>query len=346
MPVKRKRSKPTPSTKKFHCSFYGVMPEMHEYLRNKLRGQSVAISSDELTLTTVDPETEILGVFVGSKVDAPTLKKLPHLKCIVTMSTGYDHIDLGIANKRRIPVCTVPSYGENTVAEHAMALLLALSRKLFPSVKRVKEGVYDWHGLRGFDLKGKTIGILGTGHIGTHMMEMCTGFHMNILAFDQFPKKELEATYGPIYTSLPKLLAQSDIISLHLPLLKETHHIINKHNIRLMKKGSYIINTARGSLIDPKALLWGLETGHIAGAGLDVLEDEQLIQHHELIMEHASERRLRYTLMNSLIIDHPNAIITPHNAFNSTEALQRIMDTTADNVKAFLIGNIQNAVSS
>lgn len=335
-------------TKKPFCSFFGVLPEMTEYLRNKLHGFHVSISTQPLSADTkIDPQTNVLGVFVETKVDAKVLKKLHHLKLIVTMSTGYDHIDVKEAKKRKIPVCNVPTYGENTVAQHAMALILAVSRKIFQSIKRVKEGVFDFHGLRGFDLKGKTIGIIGTGHIGVHLIEMLKGFGVNILAYDAFPNKELEKKYGFKYASLDKVLSSSDIISLHAPLLNSTYHLINKKNIKKIKKGAYIINTARGGLIEPKALVWGLEKGQIAGAGLDVLEDEGFIQDPEkLISSKCQIHSMKTSLMNNIIIDHPNTIITPHNAFNSIEALQRIIDTTAENIKGFYKGKTQNDVTA
>jgi D-lactate dehydrogenase len=228
-----------------------------------------------------------------------------------------------------------------------MSLLLALSRKLFPSVKRVKEGSFNYEGLRGFDLKGKTAGVIGTGNIGKHVLRMLKGFDMHVLAFDAFPNKALQKELGFAYTTLEKLLASSDVITLHVPLFKETTHLINKKNIKKIKKGAYIINTARGGLIESEALLWGLETGHIAGAGLDVLEEEEMLQHPEhVVLKHYSDEEIKLGLISNMLIDHPDVIITPHNAFNSMEALQRIMDTTIANVKAFAAGKTQNDVTA
>lgn len=333
------------STKKYVCSFYGVVPDMKSYLRKSLSSQIVSVSSDKLTLENLDSETEILGVFVESPITKKIIDKLPKLKLIVTMSTGYDHVDLKAAKKRKIPVCNVPSYGENTVAEHAFGLILALTRKLFPAVKRVKEGVYDYHGLRGMDLEGKTVGVVGAGHIGMHLIKMLGGFGVNILVFDLHKNKELSEKYNFKYVPLPKLLRESDIVSLHVPLFPETEHMINKRNIKKMKKGAYIVNTARGGLIDPEAIVWGLQSGHLGGVGLDVLEDEGMIQDPEkLIANKCEECVMKTSLMNNIIIDHPNSIVTPHNAFNSIEALTRIFDTTIENVKKFASGQVQNEV--
>lgn len=337
---------------KLKVAFYGIWPEMKEYVRAKMHGFSCKITEATITESNMDKDAEILAVFVESPVTKKMIGALPHLKIIATMSTGYDHIDITAAKKRKIPVCNVPTYGENTVAEHAMALILGLTRKLFPSVKRVKEGVYDFHGLRGVDLKGKTLGVIGTGHIGAHLIKMAKGFDMNILATDAFPNKDLAKKLGFKYAPLNTLLASSDIISLHTPLLPATYHLINKKNIKKVKKGAYLINTARGALIDPEALVMALQSGQIAGAGLDVLEDEGFVQSEEAMIKAAcggkknNECQIRTNLMNNIIIDHPNTIVTPHNAFNSVEALQRIVDVTVDNIRFFAKGEIINDVTA
>lgn len=324
-------------------AFYGIWPEMAGYLKTKMKGLNPSISSDKISEDNLDQNTEILAVFVESPLTNKIIEQLPHLKMIATMSTGFDHIDLATAKKRNIPVCNVPTYGENTVAEHTMALILGLTRKLFPSVKRVKEGLYDFHGLRGVDLKNKTLGVVGTGHIGAHVIKMAKGFEMNIVAYDAFPNADLAEKLGFTYLTLDKLLTQSDIITLHTPLLKTTYHLIGEKNIKKIKKGAYLINTARGALIDPEALVWALQHDQIAGAGLDVLEDENLIQNHEELIG-CTECQIKTTLLNNIIIDHPNTIVTPHNAFNSTEALERIIDTTVENVKSFIDGKTINQI--
>ncbi|MDD2656180.1 MAG: NAD(P)-dependent oxidoreductase [Patescibacteria group bacterium] len=325
-------------------SLSSIMLDLKDYTKNNIKGHSLEISEKTLDLNKTKKDTEILGVFVDSKVDKNVFEALPKLKMIATFSTGFDHIDLKEAKKRKIPVCNVPTYGENTVAQHAMSLILALSRKLFQSVKIVKEGVYDYHGLRGFDLKGKTIGIIGTGHIGIHMIDMLDGFEANVIAYDAFPNPELTKTHKFNYVSLNKLYSDSDVISLHVPLFPTTYHMIDKSAIKKMKDGVYIINTARGGLTDPEALVWGLETGKIAGIGSDVLEEETYFQNPEKVLNLKNPEEVRRTLMENVLIDHPNTIITPHNAFNSTEALKRIIDTSLDNIKAFLSGKTQNDV--
>jgi D-lactate dehydrogenase len=334
---------------KLKISFYGIWPEMKNYVRAKMKDFSVSVSSDNINENNLNPQTQVLAVFVEMPVTKKIIDKLPRLKMIAAMSTGYDHIDLATAKKYKVPVCNVPTYGENTVAEHAMALILGLTRKLFPSVKRVKEGVYDFHGLRGVDLKDKTLGVVGTGHIGAHVIKMAKGFEMNIIAADAFPNKDLEKKLEFKYVPLPKLLSESDIISLHTPLLPTTYHLINKKNIKQIKKGAYIINTARGALIEPEALVLALQSNQIAGAGLDVLEDEGFVQSEEAMVKAAcegNECKIKTNLMNNIIIDHPNTIVTPHNAFNSIEALRRIVDVTVENIKSFAKGSAINDVTA
>lgn len=318
-------------------SIHGLWPDMEKYLSEKLSGITYTPYPEGIALEKLNPATELLIVFVESKIDAKVFSKLPKLKAIATMSTGFDHINLKIAKRKGIKVVNVPTYGDNTVAEHAMSLILGLSRKLFSSVERVKQGVYDFHGLRGTDLRGKTLGVIGTGSIGKQLIHMAQGFSLNIIAYDLFPNKTVAKKLNFKYVSLRTLLEESDIVSLHAPLTKKTYHLLNKKNIALLKKGAYIINTARGALIDPSALLGALQNNHIAGAGLDVLEDENLIQNYEeVIRGKCTVCELKTSLINKLIIQHPNTIVTPHNAFNSTEAIQRIVDTTAQNIRALL----------
>jgi D-lactate dehydrogenase len=329
-----------------HCQFFlSFTPDMRTYLRTKLRGHKTTITTDPLTIDKLNPKTEVLGIFVDSKIDKKVFQKLPKLKIILTLSTGYDQIDLKEAKKRNIIVCNVPSYGENTVAEFAIMLMLSINRKLFASIKRVKEGEYDFHGLRGQDIKGKTIGIIGTGNIGQQVINMLKGFDVHIIAFDVFPKKELQKELHFTYVSLNTLLKKSDIISLHVPLFDSTYHMINKKAFKKMKSTAFIINTARGGLIHSEDLVWALEHNQIAGAGLDVLEGEDLLEDTlKLLCNDCSTEDTRLSLMNNIIIDHNKTIVTPHNAFNSTEAIKRIIDTTIQNLKQYIKHDIINNV--
>ena len=294
-----------------------------------------------------DESAEVISVFVNSTVGKAELDRFPNLKHISARSTGYDNIDLAETSKRGISVSYVPAYGANTVAEFAFGLLLTVSRKLYECIKKVQdEGLFSQEGLRGFDLKGKTIGVVGTGNIGMHMVSIAKGFGMNVIAFDAFPKPSSAAELGFTYTTFDDILANSDVVSLHLPYMKETHHILNVDNIGKMKKGSVLINTARGALVETEALVKGLKEGILLGVGLDVLEEEGYIDDETKLFlgPHPSEASLKTTLENHYLIEHPRAIISPHNAFNTDEAIRRILDTTMQNILDFASGKPKNIV--
>jgi D-lactate dehydrogenase len=285
-----------------------------------------------------DTEATVLSVFVNSPVGVAELDRFPNIKLIATRSTGFDHIDLAEAERRGIIVSNVPTYGEHTVAEFAMALLLALSRRITDAYGRIKTtGSFSQDDLRGFDLKGRTIGIIGTGHIGEHMIKMAKGFDMQVVAFDAYPKPELASTLGFRYVAFDELLASSDVISIHAPYNQHTHHMINMENVGKIKHGCYLINTSRGGLVETVALVKGLEEGILAGAGLDVLEEEgQMVDENMLLIAvHPNEENLRTALANHYLIKHPHVIVTAHIAFNTQEAIERILNVTIDNIGAY-----------
>lgn len=277
------------------------------------------------------------------------IRSLPNLKLIATRSTGFDHVDLKAAQEKGVTVCNVPAYGENTVAEFTFALILALSRKVFPGVKRVREqGKFSTDGLQGFDLKDKVIGVIGTGHIGAYMVKIAKGFGMNVLAYDPYPNQKLSQEYQFTYTDFNDLLLKSDVVTLHVPYMPATHHIINKKNIQMCKKGSVLINTARGGLVETDALVWALKEGVLAGAGLDVLEEEGFVKEEiELLASgHPNEQQLKTALADHELMQMDNVLVTPHNAFNTREAVTRILETTAENIEAFGMGSPLNMVKS
>ncbi len=329
-------------------AFFEVEDWEEEYLKTKLSEHELVFSRqsiDEYDLNKLS-EIEALGVFIYSKVNSEVLNKLPKLKAIFTMSTGFDHIDLNECKKKNISVYNVPSYGENTVAEHAFGLLLAISRKLIPSVERMKKGSMDLEGLRCFDIKGKTIGIIGTGRIGLHFIKYAKAFEANVIAYDSYPRFDLQEKMGFKYVSLNELLAQSDIISIHCPLTPETTHLIDKEQVSKMKKGMVLINTARGGIISTEALMEGLENQTIAYVGLDVLEEECAIKEEKQLLskKFSCVTDMKTLLEDQILLKDDRVIITPHNAFNSKEALVRILDTTIENINNFLKGSITNNV--
>jgi D-lactate dehydrogenase len=289
---------------------------------------------------------EIISIFIYSRINAALLKRLPRLRMIATRSTGYDHIDLDACKKRGIVVCNVPFYGENTVAEHTFALILSLSRNIHRAYMRTIKTDFSLEGLQGFDLKGKTLGVIGAGHIGLHVIKMARGFDMKVLAHDARKNTFLAEVLGFEYTPLNTLLSSSDIVSIHAPYVPGTHHLINRKNIALMKKGALLINTARGGLVDTNALVWALDKGILGGAGLDVLEGEELIkEEHQLLSKDYSKEMLALLLKNHILLHRENVVITPHIAFDSKEALARIMAETTSNICEFIAGKVQNKVA-
>jgi len=294
-------------------------------------------------------DADILSVFIKSKVSNSILKKLKKVKLIATRSTGFDHIDVKTAKTKKTKVANVPTYGENTVAEHAFALMLSLSRNMRKAYWQTSQNNFSLKGLMGFDLMGKTLGILGTGHIGLHAIRTGVAFGMKVIAYDVKQNHFLADVLNYQYVSLDELFKRADIISLHLPLLPSTRHIINKAAIKKMKKGVILINTARGGLIDTDALIQGLDQEKIGGAGLDVLEDEEWVwEERRLLQAEEIEKewiKLRNTHRNHVLLHKPNVIYTPHMAFYSREAVQRILDTTLENISAYLNNKPLNCVS-
>jgi D-lactate dehydrogenase len=291
-------------------------------------------------------EIEVLIPFIHTKIGPTELETMPKLRLIATRSTGYDHIDLAAAKERGIIVSNVPGYGETAVAEFTFALMLTLSRKVHQAYARTQRGDYTLEGLRGFDLYHKTLGVVGAGAIGLHVIRIATGFGMNVLAYDVIQNRLLSEVLGFRYVPLNELLSQSDIVTLHAPAIAPTYHMLNKETFAHLKHGAYLINTARGSLIDTTALAWALDTGILAGTALDATEGEEFLQHEEELLNQAdAEEKLKLLVRNQILQRRPNVIITPHIAFDSEEALRRIQDTTIENVKAFLAQTPGNAVT-
>jgi Lactate dehydrogenase and related dehydrogenases len=248
--------------------------------------------------------------------------------------------------KKNITVCNVPEYGSRTVAEHTFALILTLTRKIYQSINQAKNFDFNHEKIRGIDLFGKTLGILGLGKIGKEMVKIAHGFGMKVLVYTRTKDETLAKNLGFSYKSLDELLSLSDIISLHLPLTDATKYIINKNNIEKIKKGAFLVNTARGGLVETEALVLGLKEGILAGAALDVLEGEkELMEEIEILTEsYQKTTDLKTLILNHILVNQPNVIITPHNAFNTKEALFRILETTIKNIQGFLNGETINVV--
>ena len=269
-------------------------------------------------------------VFVNDTVDAVVVDKLYQLgvKAIVLRCAGFNNVDIK-ACEGKLRVFRVPAYSPHAVAEHAMALLLTINRRTHKAYIRTRDFNFSLQGLAGFDLYGKTVGIVGTGKIGRVFADICKGFGMKILAYDKFPNPDA----GLDYVDLPELFAQADIISLHCPLTDETHHLINADTIAMMKKGVTIINTSRGALVDTEALINGIKEKKVGAACLDVYEEEGDFFYEDFSGHIVQDDKL------VRLIAMPNVIVTSHQAFLTSEALDNIAATTVNNLTRFFSGD-------
>ncbi len=330
-------------------AFFEIEKWEEEHIRNNLSEHDLYFTHEKLNEKNASlvREAEVISTFIYSQVTKGAIDQFPKLKLITTRSTGFEHIDLSYCKEKHITVSNVPSYGEHTVAEHTFALILALSRKIIPSVEKARRGDFSLEKLRGFNLFGKTIGVIGAGTIGKRVIQIAHGFGMKIVIYTRTPDTSLTQHLGIEFVDLPTLLRVSDIVSLHCPYTKETHHMINMSNIKQFKKGSILVNTARGGLVETQALLQGLEEKILQGAGIDVLEEEcSLREERELLTdEFLRSCDIKTQLLNHVLLTRDDVIITPHNAFNSTEALAQILETTAFNIQNFLSGKPRNEVT-
>ncbi|MFZ3011895.1 MAG: NAD(P)-dependent oxidoreductase [Minisyncoccia bacterium] len=313
--------------------FFGLKKDKQSIFEGSFSDAKVSFFEEKLEENNVAlaKDADVVSVFIDSTVDKNIIDTLPNLKFITTRSTGYDHIDYEYAKTKGIQVSNVPVYGSETVAEFTFALLLTLSRKIREATSALKEnGNYSTpKNAQGFDLEKKTIGVVGTGKIGKNVIRIARGFNMNVLAYDLYPDTNFAKENGFIYKTLEEVLSESDIITLHAPYTKENHHLINKGNISLLKKGAYLVNTARGELIETEALVNALRDGIIAGAGLDVLEGEKGFKKGDSIP----------------MLEMPNVVMTPHVAFDTREAEARILQTTLENIQKFISNSPVNLVN-
>lgn len=296
----------------------------------------------EESITALNAElfsrARLLCVFIHSRVDSATLAQLPRLEAIVTRSTGIDHIDIEACQQHKIAVGNVPSYGQNTVAEYSFTLILALARQVKAMVERLARGEFYREGLKGFDLFGKTIGVIGTGKIGSHVVSIARGFGMEVLCCAHHENPDLTKLPQVHYVPLETLLSQSDIVTLHVPANSSTFHLINKDNISLMKPSAMLINTARGNVVEIEAIVEQLHLGNLqGGVGLDTFESEDIwIEEKYLKNDALSALELQKAMLAFSILRSSHVILSPHNAYNTTEALERILAMSVENIHLFL----------
>lgn len=320
-----------------------------QLLRERFTGHELRFSNDKVSEEILPAQTDfdVISVFVNSVINNAVLARFPNLKYITTRSTGYDHVDVKACTARGVKVGFVPGYGDHTVAEFAFGLILNLTRKQYRAIDQIKEtDSFSLAGLRGIDLKGKTLGVLGTGRIGKEAIKIGNGFGMQVIAYDPFPNEEAAKQLNFSYASLEGVLGNADVITIHCPLTEQTRHLINRDTIKLIKRGAYLVNTARGGIVETAALVDALMDGTLAGAGLDVLEEEGDVRDEmKLIgLKEMREEKLRVLLQNHSLMHMTNVLITPHNAFNTQEAMERILNTTIENVVSFIAGTPKNLV--
>ncbi|MDI6524515.1 2-hydroxyacid dehydrogenase [Pseudomonas otitidis] len=283
----------------------------------------------------------VVCAFINDDLSAPVLECLAEggTQLIALRSAGYNHVDLHAAQQLGLTVVRVPAYSPHAVAEHAVALVLALNRRLHRAYNRTREGDFSLHGLTGFDLVGKRVGVVGTGQIGEVFARIMAGFGCALLAYDPYPNPAVEALGGR-YVPLDELLAESDIVSLHCPLNDGTRYLVNSHSLQRMKRGAMLINTGRGALVETPALIEALKSGQLGYLGLDVYEEEA-----NLFFEDRSDLPLQDDVLARLLT-FPNVIVTAHQAFLTREALAAIARTTLDNISAWASGAPVNRVEA
>lgn len=331
-------------------TFYDVSEDKQGLLRAALAGHpdwEAQLVNDALSLNNVSlaRDSAVVSIFPGSCITPELLSLLPALRLIATRSTGFDHIDLTAAAQRNILVCNVPAYGEITVAEYTLALLLALMRRLALTWRRCERGDFSRRGLVGHDLHGKTLGVIGTGRIGGRVARLAHAFGMRILAHDPVPDPELARDVT--YMELDTLLPQVDALTLHAPYQASTHHLLNETRLRALKPGAVLVNTSRGGLIDSRALARLHAAGHFGGIALDCFAGEEVWLNAKTPLPDNFFSAVLTQAFDSFQLQRSgNVILTPHNAFNSAEALERIVSTTLENIAAFLAGRPTNLVGT
>ncbi|MBO9729261.1 MAG: 2-hydroxyacid dehydrogenase [Chitinophaga sp.] len=300
--------------------------------RHRCRFLDTPLNEDSTAL--IKEETAIC-IFVNDKADAGVIRLLKEkgIRLIALRCAGFNNVDLKAAAAAGIKVVRVPAYSPHAVAEHAVALLLGLNRKIYKSYNRVRDGNFTLNGLEGFDLFGKTIGVVGTGNIGAVFCRIMLGFGCKVYAHDIYDQPELVKA-GVEYTSLTTVFEKADVISLHCPLMESTRHIVNAHTIASMKRGVVLINTSRGGLVDTKAVVEALKNGHIGALGIDVYEQEE-----HLFFQNFSGSIIQDDVLSRLTT-FPNVLVTAHQGFFTKEALTQIAEVTLRNIESFEKGEV------
>jgi D-lactate dehydrogenase len=313
----------------------------------------------------IEGDPQVASVFINSPIDAEFLDRHRSVELITTRSTTTEHIDVAECARRGITVCNVSMYGDHTVAEHTFALILGLTRRLREAMEASRQTNFSYEQLRGSELRGKTLGVVGAGFIGQEVIRIAKGFSLEPIVYDVETDANLSQSLGFRYVSFDELLATSDIITLHAPLSEQTYHLFDAAAFARCRRGVLIVNTARGRVIHTEALCDALDAGIVAGAGLDVIEDERVMRESTSHLigsqiidrlhdnfpprearaaDNARIKELRDLMLHHKLLQRPNVLFTPHIAFNSVEAVERILVTTIENIRAFVAGSPINVV--
>ena len=313
-------------------AFFDTKPYDRAYFERATGADEIRWQFHEFRLSSETAGTAsgaaVVCVFVNDRLDRPCLEALQRggVRLVALRCAGFNNVDLNAAQALALPVVRVPAYSPHAVAEHTVGLLLTLNRKIHRAYNRVREHNFSLNGLVGFDICGKTVGVLGTGRIGRIAAQIFRGFEANVIAYDPFPSLDWAKERGVAYTDFDTVLATSDILTLHLPLTPDTHHLLNERTLARLKPGAFVLNTSRGKLIDTTALLQHLKSGHLGGVALDVYEEEEGI-----FFEDHSSNVLQDDELN-LLLSFPNVLITSHQAFLTHEALSEITRVTTENI--------------
>ena len=346
----------TPMKSRKIC-FVGTEPEEEEYFSEKFAAFDVSF---ERGLRDVPEDVEVVSIFLNDRITEKFLDNHPSLRMIATRSMGCDHIDLEACAKRRIVITHVSGYGENTVAEHTFALMLALSRRIRESTEAALAGTFTHEKFRGMDLRGSTLGVVGAGRVGLHVIRIAAAFGMKVLAYDAHPNPLHTELLDFKYTSFDRLIRESHVITLHIPLNQETHHIFNKETLSRCRPGVLIVNTARGRLIDSEALIEALDNGQVGGAGLDVIEEEGVfhggatallgaqiadrvrgsgMDNDRISLPAGRMKEISRYIASNALLRRAKVVFTPHNAYNSDESREFISNTTSENILSYFAKN-------
>ena len=337
--------------------FVGTEPEEEEYFSEKFGDFDVTF---ERGLRDVPEDVEVASIFINDRITGKFLAAHPALRLIATRSMGCDHIDLEACAERRVTITHVSGYGENTVAEHTFALMLALSRRIRESTEAALAGKFTHEKFRGMDLRGSTLGVVGAGRVGLHVIRIAGAFGMKVLAYDAHPNPLHTELLDFKYTSFDHLIRESHVITLHIPLNQETHHIFNKETLARCRPGVLIVNTARGRLIDSEALIEALDNGQVGGAGLDVIEEEGVfhggatallgaqiadrvrgsgMDNDRISLPAGRMKEISRYIASNALLRRAKVVFTPHNAYNSDESREFISNTTSENILNYFAQN-------